>query len=136
MMDIADDADDLVGRLVFVDHQTLANGVFAGKVAAREALADDQNKRRILFVTLGEDAPPMQWNAHRAEIIRADRAHLRFRFLPVRGGSAFDSKARFPAIAAQRKNVYGPDRFHAGNLARALKELLDIGCLLLALWKL
>src|SRR5262249_61344086 len=57
-------------------HETLADRVFAGKMALHERFVDHRHLGRVLAITLGEPSPSEQPDAHRMKVVFADVAYL------------------------------------------------------------
>src|SRR5262245_55999493 len=71
LSDIADDADDFTpDRRPLSRHaHTPANGLFARKIAIREALTDDDYGGRLSVIARGDGAPAEQRDLQSAEVI-------------------------------------------------------------------
>ncbi len=126
---VADDADDLEGRLVRgeLEGHAPAQGVFAVEDARGERLVDDDDGRRVCAVAVVEVSALEERHAHYAEVARAHSAQVR---LGPRGGrlrQAEDARRARASVAAQGQVAHLRRAAHARQRRRATQQLVVEG---------
>jgi hypothetical protein len=121
---VADDADDLDRRAAVArEHEALTDGLLAGEDARGERLVDDDGRRRVLRVALGELAARNQRHAQHAEVAGADVAQVGLR-LAARRGHGLPGGVEARGVAAEnRHRADRGDAPHAGHGFEAREQL-------------
>src|SRR6185369_3570161 len=87
MPDITHDPDDFPNiRVRGTEVQALADWIFVGPETACHRLVDHHHLWRLLPISGRESAALQDWNFHRPEITRADRAGIRGKIISRRQG--------------------------------------------------
>src|SRR5215510_12486727 len=107
------------------DRKSLADWVLIGEEPFSHRLANYHNPGSAGNVLVCECPAAEYWNAHCAEIVRADRAIVRRGVFTAREGAPFDEEGETVVIATKRKRMDSAGRLNSGESRDPIQDLLD-----------
>ena len=113
--------DDFRHAIEQANVDSLPDGIFIGKIFARETLIDHDHEWRIFRVLRGDEAAANQRRAHHLQILRLHRIPQREIHFAVRGGArlAFAPEGQLGITLHGNAAAKRRSRFHTGNRGKA-----------------